>query len=100
MLNAKYLKKSLIYTLTIFFSYLAIAQIPELIPLDLIVKQIEGAPSGDSSKILYLIQRCSALNLAISTLIKESDPDLSNQYIASASEFGKKAAISKNMLLE
>lgn len=68
------------------------AQNPELIPLIEILGQVADAPDDDVSKVIYLMQRCSGLQLALSSLIEESSPDLAKIAVASSSSFAMQAA--------
>jgi hypothetical protein len=68
------------------------AQKPDLVPLMDIFGQVADESDGEASKFIYLIQRCSGLQLAMSSLIEDSSPDLSKMYIELSSKFAIQAA--------
>jgi hypothetical protein len=68
------------------------AQKPDLVPLMDIFGQVADESDGEASKAIYLIQRCSGLQLAMSSLVEDSSPDLSKMYIELSSKFAIQAA--------
>jgi dGTP triphosphohydrolase len=71
------------------------AQKPILVPLIDIFEQVADESDGERSKYIYLMQRCSGLQLAMSSLIEDSSPDLSKKYIQLSSKFAIEAATAR-----
>ena len=77
------------------------AQKPILVPLIDIFEQVADESDGERSKYIYLMQRCSGLQLAMSSLIEDSSPDLSKKYIQLSSKFAIEAATARiNLAME
>ena len=74
------------------FAQNSAAQNSELVPLIEILGQVSDAPDGDTSKAIYLMQRCSGLQLALSSLFEESSPDLSEIAVGLSSSLAIQAA--------
>ena len=87
-----------------FFILLIVAEVqaqrPDFVPLIDVVEQVANESGGEPSRVIYLLQRCSGLQLALSSLIEDSSPDLSKIYIELSSKFALQAADRRIRLAE
>ena len=87
------MKKLLASAVLLSFSIIATAQKPDWVSLDEVIDQFANQSGEDTSKLTYIYQRCAALQMTLSTLIEESEPELSNAYLELTSAFSKQAAM-------
>ena len=89
------MKKLLTTLALILFSTTVMAQKPDWISLSVIIEQAANESADEPINKIYLLQRCAAQHLAMSTIIKESSPDLAIQFTESTSELAKRAALER-----
>jgi len=94
------MKKLLTTIALILFSTTVMAQKPDWVSLLEIIDQAANESADEPTKYIYLLQRCAAQRLAMSTIIKESSPNLSIQFTKSTSELAKRAALERINLVK
>jgi len=80
------------------FSSSIIAQQPDWVSLPEIIDQAFNESAPDTSKRIYLFQRCAAQQLAMSTLVAELSADMEKTFIESSSTLSQAAALERIIL--